>query len=118
MKVILRKPITYMAALAAIGLCAYQNQTSDPKNDPVYQNLDPTVKPGDNFFNYANGGWIKRNPIPAAYSSWGIGNVLQEEIRDRLKKITDDALKANAPAGTATQKIGDFYYTGLDSAGI
>jgi putative endopeptidase len=118
MKEMIRKPITYMAMLAAIGLCAYQTQTSDPKNDPVYQNLDPTVKPGDDFFSYANGGWIKRNPIPAAYSSWGIGNVVQEEIRARLKKINDDALNANAPAGSATQKIGDFYYTGLDSAGI
>jgi putative endopeptidase len=118
MKEMIRKPITYMTVLAAMGLCAYQTQTSDPKNDPVYQNLDPTVKPGDDFFSYANGGWIKRNPIPAAYSSWGIGNVVQEEIRTRLKKINDDALAANAPAGSATQKIGDFYYTGLDSAGI
>ena len=39
-------------------------------------------------------------------------------IRERLKKINEDALKANAPKGSATQKIGDFYYSGLDSAGI
>src|ERR1700761_601074 len=111
--------IIYIALLSALVLCAYQTKKlSDPPNDPVYDNMDRSVKPGDDFFHYANGGWIKRNPIPAAYSSWGIGNVVQEEIRDRLKKINDDALKANAPKGTATQKIGDFYYSGLDSAGI
>jgi len=98
MKPLLRKPVTYIALLAAIGLCAYQTKVSGPVNDPVYQDLDPTVSPGADFFMYANGGWIKRNPIPAAYSSWGIGNLVQEEIRDRLKKINDEALTANAPA--------------------
>jgi len=118
MKEMIRKPVIYMAVLATIGLCAYQTNTQGPENDPIFQNLDPSVSPGTNFFLYANGGWIKRNPIPPAYSSWGIGNVVQEEIRGRLKKINDDALNANAPVGSATQKIGDFYYTGLDSAGI
>ena len=78
----------------------------------------PTVNPGADFFLYANGTWLKQNPIPPAYSSWGIGNEVTEEIRDRLKKINEDALKANAPKGSGTQKIGDFYYSGLDSAGI
>ncbi len=87
-------------------------------SDPVYQNLDTSVKPGDNFFMYANGGWLKRNPIPAAYSSWGIGNVVGDDLRDRLRKINDDAEKANALKGTGTQKIGDFYYSGLDTVTI
>ena len=87
-------------------------------NDPVYQNLDPSVKPGDNFFLYANGGWIKKNPIPAAYSSWGIGNVVGDDLRERLRKINEDAEKAKAAKGTSIQKIGDFYYSGLDSAAI
>jgi putative endopeptidase len=119
MKISSKKPIIYIATFAAFALCAYQtNLFVDPANDPVFKNIDPTVKPSDDFFSYANGGWIKKNPIPGAYSSWGIGNVVQEEIRDRLKKINEDALKANAAKGTSTQKIGDFYYTGLDSAGI
>jgi len=119
MKQVNKKSIIYIAAFATFTLCAYQTkQFIDKPNDPVFDNLDPNVKPGDNFFKYANGGWLKRNPIPPAYSSWGIGNVVSEEIRDRLKKINDDALKANASRGSATQKIGDFYYSGLDSAGI
>ena len=113
------KKIAFIATIATLGLCAYQLPLPvDSANDPVFKNLDPTVKPGDNFFAYANGGWIKRNPIPAAYSSWGIGNVVGEEIRERLKKINEDAMKANAPVGSTTQKIGDFYYSGLDTVAL
>ena len=118
MRGITNKPVIYIVLLAALVLCAFQTKTAEPANDPVYQNLDQTISPGTDFFMYANGGWIKRNPIPPAYSSWGIGNVVQEEIRDRLKKINEDALKANAAKGTGTQKIGDFYFSGLDSADI
>ena len=111
--------IIYLSAIAAISLTAYQTKKQvDKPNDPIYKNLDTTVNPGADFFNYANGGWIKNNPIPPAYSSWGIGNEVQEEIRDRLKKINEDAINANAPKGSTTQKIGDFYYSGLDTTGI
>ncbi|QKJ32498.1 M13 family metallopeptidase [Mucilaginibacter mali] len=109
----------YLAGLAmvsAVALCAFTGPK--PKTDPVYDNLDKSVKPGDNFFLYANGGWIKRNPIPNAYSSWGIGNVVGEDIRERLRNINEAALKANAPKGSTTQKIGDFYFSGLDTIGI
>ncbi len=100
-------------------LSACRNKQKDYSiKDMVYQDLDTTVKPGDDFFSYANGGWIKKNPIPAAYASWGIGNLVQDDIRDRLKKINEDALKANAEKGSNTQKIGDYYYTGMDTASI
>jgi len=119
MKNIYRKSFACAAVLAAFALCAYQTKTIiDRPNDPIYKHIDPTVSPGADFFLYANGTWLKQNPIPPAYSSWGIGNEVTEEIRDRLKKINEDALTANAAKGTATQKIGDFYYTGMDSTGI
>lgn len=113
------KPLSLIAVAAVFTLSAYKiHAVADMPDDPLYKNLDTTVAPGDNFFLYANGTWIKNNPIPAAYSSWGIGNIVQEEIREKLKKVNEDALAANAPKGSTTQKIGDFYYTGLDSAGI
>jgi putative endopeptidase len=87
-------------------------------NDPVFKNMDATVKPGDDFFKYANGTWLRKNPIPPAYAAWGIGNVVEEELRDRMKKINEDALKANAPKGSNIQKIGDFYYSGMDTVEI
>ncbi len=107
---------------SAIGILSLSSCKDKTKiyadNDVVFKNLDTTVKPGDDFFKYANGGWLKKNPIPAAYSSWGIGNVVVEELRDRLKKINEDALTAHADKGSNTQKIGDFYFSGMDTVAI
>src|SRR6185312_13677152 len=100
-------------------ITACNNQSKvNLKNDIIFQDLDTSVKPGDDFFKYANGGWLKKNPIPPAYSSWGIGNVVEEELRDRLKKINMDALNARAEKGSNTQKIGDFYFSGMDTVAI
>jgi putative endopeptidase len=68
MKIITTKPVIYIAALAAFVLCAWQAKILiDKPNDPIHKNLDPSVSPGENFFLYANGTWIKQNPIPPAY---------------------------------------------------
>ncbi len=110
-------------AVSALLLNQCKNSGDDKaklyaENDRIFKNIDTTVKPGDDFFLYANGKWLKENPIPAAYSSWSIGNLVQDDLRNKLKKINEDALKANAEKGTNTQKIGDFYYSGLDTANI
>ena len=114
--------ITKAIALGSLTMLAFNSckRSTDTHVaiDPVYTDRDTTVKPGDDFFTYANGGWLKKNPIPPAYSNWGIGNLVDEEIRNRLKTINDDALKANAPKGSDTQKIGDFYYSGMDTVNI
>ncbi|PJJ53169.1 M13 family metallopeptidase [Hymenobacter chitinivorans] len=86
--------------------------------DLLQANLDTTVRPGDDFFTYANGGWLKQHPIPASESSWGIGKEVQNEVYARLRALNEEAAKANAAAGTSQQKIGDFWATGLDSAAI
>jgi len=108
--------------ISAVGVFMLSACTDRSKkyaeNDMVFKDLDTLVKPGDDFFKYANGAWLKKNPIPAAYSSWGIGNVVEEELRDRLKKINIEALSANAEKGSNTQKIGDFYFSGLDTTNI
>ena len=111
---------TVLAALAGIWLFSACNhaQPDYAAHDPIIKNIDSTVKPGADFFLYANGGWIKKNPIPAAYASWGVGNVVNEDIRERLKKINEDALKANAEKGSGTQKIGDLYRSGMDTLDI
>jgi putative endopeptidase len=109
--------LTGTIGMVLLSACNNKAKNYDA-NDAVYKNIDSTVKPGDDFFQYANGAWLKKNPIPAAYSSWGIGNVVEEELRDRLKKINEDALKANAANGSSTQKIGDFYFSGMDTLDI
>src|ERR1700761_7404532 len=93
-------------AIGGLALLCSCNHSSNIQvaNDPVYTDLDTTVKPGTDFFQYANGGWLRKHPIPPAYSGWGIGYLVNEELRDRLKKLNDEAVKANAPKGSDSQK--------------
>jgi putative endopeptidase len=88
------------------------------KSDVLAVNLDTTVKPGEDFFQYANGGWIKANPIPNEQSSWGIGNLVYEENLKRLREISEKAAKADAAKGAPEQKIGDFWTMAMDSSKI
>ena len=84
--------------------------------DPA--NMDTSVKPGDDFFMYANGAWIKNNVIPAKSTRWGSFNVLIQENTDRLLAILNEASKAKAPKGTLTQRVGDMYISAMDSVAI
>ncbi|MBL0359076.1 MAG: M13 family metallopeptidase [Chitinophagaceae bacterium] len=112
------KPIIALA-IVCCGLYACNNKTTEtPKMDILASNIDSSVKPGDDFFMYANGGWIKKTPIPSSESGWGIGNLVQEEIYSRLKKINDDAVAARAAEGTISQKIGDFWQSAMDTGAL
>jgi len=84
------------------------------QQDVVGKNIDKTAKPGEDFFKYANGNWIKQNPIPNAYSQWGIGNLVQEDVWQKLKTINENAL-SNASSDANTQKIRSFYFTAMDT---
>lgn len=85
--------------------------------DPA--NIDTTVHPGDNFFLYANGAWLKNNPIPGSKARWGSFDELVENNNKVLHELLDSvsAIK-DAPKGSAAQMVGDFYSTGMDSAAI
>ncbi|MCB2409294.1 M13 family metallopeptidase [Hymenobacter lucidus] len=105
-------------ATAGLSSCNSGNKAGTAQPDLLQANLDTTVRPGDDFFAYANGGWLKRHPIPASESSWGIGKEVQNEVYARLRALNEEAAKANAAAGTSQQKIGDFWASGLDSVAI
>ncbi|MCX6169699.1 MAG: M13 family metallopeptidase [Ignavibacteriales bacterium] len=82
-------------------------------------NLDRSVSPVQNFYKYAIGGWLKNNPIPDDQTRWGAFSILAEENNKQLRKIIDQvSTNRNWPKGSAEQKIGDFYATGMDSARI
>jgi putative endopeptidase len=106
------------AGLVAVSSCDTNVNSSATKKDFLTDNLDTTVSPAEDFFQYANGGWIKKNPIPNDQAAWGIGNLVNEENLNRLKGINEKAAAANAAKGTADQKIGDFWKTAMDSTKI
>lgn len=86
--------------------------------DILREHIDTTIVPGNDFFDYANGNWFKHNPIPPTESSWGIGHLVQNEINDRLRKINEGAANTQNKPGSAMQKIGDFWRSGMDSTKI
>jgi predicted metalloendopeptidase len=80
--------------------------------------LDRSVSPGDDFFGYANGAWMRRTEIPADRSSWGIHGVVEELTSRRTADLIADAARTEAPAGSDARKIGDTYASFMDEAAI
>jgi putative endopeptidase len=80
--------------------------------------MDKTVNPGDDFFDYANGGWMKSTPIPEDRSSYGVFAILAEEANKRTADMIQDAGKSNAAADSEARKIGDYYDAYMDEQSI
>src|SRR5947209_16070858 len=105
----------------AVGLhaeSAPKTEKNPPPLDP--KDMDTSVKPQDDFFMYANGGWIKNTEIPPEYSRWGSFNQLIEHNNDALHEIAEKAAKTKADPKTAPemQKVGDYYASGMDEKTI
>src|SRR5713101_3805445 len=100
-----------VATAVLIAACSPAVTTSNRpvKTDFLAANIDPTVNPGQDFFTYANGGWLKRNPIPNTESAWGIGNVVREQLYLNLRSINEQSAATSAAPGSDQQKIGDFW---------
>ena len=110
------RPILVLLVLLAPLSSVAGAQAAKPKPFDA-ANLDTTCAPCKDFFQYANGGWLKKNPIPPAYSSWGSFTELDERNRATLHTILDDAAAkvATAPAGSNPQRLAVFYATCMDS---
>ncbi|CAM2956813.1 M13 family metallopeptidase [Legionella worsleiensis] len=81
--------------------------------------LDSTVSPGEDYYSYANGAWQKNNPIPAEYASWDSFNILNVKIQDIIHQMLIKASQnTDAKQGSIEQKVGDFYYSGMDEKTI
>ncbi|HYM29146.1 MAG TPA: M13 family metallopeptidase [Steroidobacteraceae bacterium] len=133
--------LSFVAALAAVTACAAHSPADKPVNDastaapaaPAAASIakpalgafgvdlsagNPAVKPGDDFFAYANGRWYDAFAIPADKSSYGAFDRLDELSKQRVRGIIEVAAAAHAPAGTPEQQIGDYYAAFMDEAAI
>lgn len=106
------KHLIPVLALAVTGASA---QTSDLKSGLDLNDMDPSIKPGTNFFDYAGGNWRKSHPIPAEYSRYGSFEVLIENNERQLHDLIEQLAKEQHPAGSLEQKIGDLYNLAMDS---
>ena len=82
-------------------------------------NMDLSVKPGNDFYTYASGNWIKNNPVPAKETRWGSFNVLRDFNINAVRSILNEsAQNKNATPGSVEKRVGDFYAAGMDSMAI
>lgn len=106
-----------IAAITLLASCSQPATKEEQKKDILQANMDTTIRPNDDFFGYANGGWIKNNKIPADETSWGIGELVQQELYVKLLKINEDAVQKSEKNG-AGQRIGDFWFSAMDTVAI
>ena len=106
------KKITY--AILSFAFTSMTMNAETPKGVDR-NNLDESIAPQEDFYQYACGGWMKANPIKAEYSRFGTFDKLGESSREQVKSLVENLDVKNAPQGSITQKIGDLYAMGLDS---
>jgi putative endopeptidase len=110
--------------LAALAAACSSPPTPAPRPAPAapsrgldVSGMDASVRPGADFFAYANGGWLKRTEIPADRSGYGTGAILSELTAKRTAELIAEAAE-KAPAGSDARKVGDYYATFLDEAAV
>jgi putative endopeptidase len=118
---VLRKSIVFIASVAVITsvACRSTTETNVPaaRGGVDVEAMDRSVKPGDDFYKYANGTWIARTEIPGDRANWGTGAIVAERTNARVADLIKNAA-AKAPVGSDAGKVGDFYTTYMDEAAI
>lgn len=106
-------PLAAFCLLAAS--CGTGKQQAELTAGIQSANLDTTALPGADFYQYACGGWVKNNPIPAEYSQYGSFTILAEQNRKQIQGLIEELAGTDHEAGSVAQKIGDLYKIVMDS---
>ena len=109
-----------IAALVTVfSLGASLSSVSDPVAQNVNtQDMDRSVKPGDDFYRFTNGGWLKAVTVPASQSSYGTSAMLIDKTSGRVRNLIQESATAGAAKGSITQKVGDYYAAFMDAEGM
>ena len=99
-----------------IAISSCKKTKKEQVTDALVSHIDSTIKAGDDFFLFANGRWFRQNPIPASEQSNGTWQLIQDTINVQVRHVCESsAAIKDALKGSNKQKIGDFFYTGMDS---
>jgi len=114
-----RLPVRAAAALVLAAWTAFPAIGLPPGTGGFEpSDMDASASACREFYRYAVGGWLQKNPVPADYPSWGAFNELNERNREALRQILERLSKSQAPAGSDERKLGDFYGSCMDEASI
>jgi len=109
---VFRITVAVLIIVSAVSL-VLSAAVTDTKDD-----LDPSIKPGDDFYHYANGGWLKMTPVPAGKPSYDTRAMVNDKASQIVRELIRDAAAAGAAKGSVTQKVGDYYAAFMDEGGI
>lgn len=112
----MKKLLSFLVLISLFVFAGTNPKDSDKGLDE--KNIDLSVSPAVDFYQYANGGWLKSNPIPDEYTRWGSFEILAEKNNDILKEILESSAGSKSPKGSNKQKIGDYYFSGMDTVKI
>ena len=115
--VILREFFRTLAVVTLIG-CAIALSVAPGGENTNTQDMDHSIAPGDDFYHYANGGWLKTAAIPAGQASFDTRAILVARTSQRVRDLIQDAASAQSTKGSITQKVGDYYASFMDESTI
>jgi putative endopeptidase len=106
--------IVIFAFAVSMGMAATLDQNASTQE----MDIDRSIKPGDGFYRYANGGWLTANPLPAGQQSYDTRAILVEKTSQRVRDLIQGAASAQSVRGSVAQKVGDYYASFIDEDGI
>lgn len=108
------------SAILAAATMSSCKQTKSLTNevDPLVSHIDSTIRPQDDFFQFADGKWFKQHPIPASEQSNGIFQLIEDTVNAQVLAVCKSAAIKEEPKGSNKQKIGDFFFSGMDSVSL
>lgn len=109
--------IASLATALAASITVQGAEPADLKSGIELENISETISPGDDFFDFANEGWLETTVIPADESNYGSFSVLNDAAKESIREIIEEVSAQNAPEGSDAQKVADFYRSYIDLEG-